>query len=189
MKSGFTIIFQYEANDTIFLDTRLKKSYCIIIRGPLGVGKTAVAQALAKQLAAYYISIDQVLTTHNLLQSDGEGISVNCFVRANELVLPEVKAVLDTGQVVIFDGNFYHQEPITHLEQQLTVPVYVFTLQAPLSVCVERDSHRQQAYGIAATATVYNMVSCVKYGIYIDTTDQTLAQTVAAVIDCLPANY
>jgi predicted kinase len=156
-------------------------SYCIIIRGPLGVGKTAVAQALAEQLTAYYISIDQVLTAHNLLQSDGEGISVNCFLRANELVLPEVKAILDTGQVVIFDGNFYHQEPITHLEQQLPVPVYVFTLHAPLSVCVERDSHRKDVYGIAAAATVYNMVSRVEYGTYIDTTDQTLTQTMAAI--------
>jgi predicted kinase len=164
-------------------------SYCIIIRGPLGVGKTTVAQALAEQLVAYYISIDQVVTAHNLLQSDGQGISAASFVRANELVLPQVQAALDTGQVVIFDGNFYHQEPITHLEQQLSVPVHVFTLQAPLSICVERDRQRQCVYGIAAATAVYNMVSRVEYGINIDTTDQTSAQTVAAVADHLPDNH
>ncbi|MDF1513086.1 MAG: AAA family ATPase [Anaerolineae bacterium] len=94
-------------------------SYCIIIRGPLGVGKTTVAQALADQLSAYYISIDQVLTDHHLLQSDGQGISVDSFVRANEIVLPQVRDILCARRVVIFDGNFYHQEAITHLEQQL----------------------------------------------------------------------
>jgi predicted kinase len=162
-------------------------SYCIIIRGPLGVGKTAVAHALAEHYTAYYISIDQVLTTHNLLQSDGLGISVTCFMRANELILPQVRSALDTGQIVIIDGNFYHHEPITYLEKQLNVPVYVFTLHAPLSICVERDRNRQRVYGIAATTAVYNMVSRVKYGIYIDTTDQTLAQTVTAIAGYLSA--
>ena len=51
-------------------------SNCIVIRGPLGVGKTTVARALAEQLSALYISIDQVLEDHDLLRSDGEGISV-----------------------------------------------------------------------------------------------------------------
>jgi shikimate kinase len=32
--------------------------YFVIIRGPLGVGKTTIAKRLAKQLNAKYISID-----------------------------------------------------------------------------------------------------------------------------------
>lgn len=157
-------------------------SYCIVIRGPLGVGKTTVAQALAARLGAITISIDQVLADNDLEQSDGEGIRVESFVRANELVLPAVHAALDAGQPVIFDGNFYHQEPITHLEERLAAPVHVFTLQAPLSTCIDRDSGRQRVYGVGAATAVYNMVARVNCGIGIDTTGQTVAETVAAVV-------
>ncbi len=156
-------------------------SYCIIIRGPLGVGKTTVAKTLAERLAAHYISIDGVLASHDLDKSDGECIPVENFVCANKLVLPQVQTALTAGQVVVFDGNFYHQGQLTHLEQQVDVPVYGFTLQAPLSVCVERDSQRPRVYGVGAATAVYNLVSRVDYGINIDTEGQTLSQTVAEI--------
>jgi len=161
-------------------------SYCIIIRGPLGVGKTTVARALSAQLSGLYISIDQVLEDHNLLQSDGEGIAVSCFLAANEMLLPAAQAALDTGRPVIIDGCFYHLEPITDLEQRLAAPVLVFTLQAPLSVCVARDKQRSVAYGVDAAAAVHSMVARVAYGTSIDTMDQTLGQTVASVANQLP---
>ena len=161
-------------------------SYCIIIRGPLGVGKTTVARALAEQLDAHYISIDAVLDAHDLAHSDGECIPVENFVRANELAWPQVQAALAAGQVVIFDGNFYHQPQLAHLEQLVAVPVYGFTLKAPLSVCVARDSQRAQVYGVGAATAVYNLVARVEYGIPIDSTGQTLPQTVAAIAEHLP---
>ena len=83
------------------------------------------------------------------------------------------------------DRNFYHREPITYLEEQLTVQVIVFT-QPPLSICVERDNHREYVLGIAVATAVFDMVSRVEYGITIDTSDQTLTQTVAEVVGHLP---
>ena len=161
-------------------------SYCIIIRGPLGVGKTTVAQALADRLQAHYISIDGVLATHDLDKSDGECIPVENFIRGTELVLTQVQTALSAGQVVIFDGNFYHRGQITHLERQVGVPIYGFTLQVPLSVCIERDAMRQHVYGEGAATAVHNLVSRVDYGINIDTEDQTLTQTIAEIETHLP---
>ena len=161
-------------------------SYCIIIRGPLGVGKTTVEQALADRLQTHYISIDRVMEKHDLDKSDGECIPVENFTRGNELVKVQVQSALSAGHVVIFDGNFYHQQQLVHLEQQVNVPVYGFTLQASLSVCIERDSQRQCVYGEGAATAVYILVSRVEYGINIATENQTLAQTLAEIETHLP---
>ena len=156
-------------------------SFCIIIRGPLGVGKTTVAKALAERLAAHYISIDEMSASHNLDETDEECIPVENFMRVNKLVLPQVFAALAAGQVVVFDGNFYYLQQLKHLEQLVDAPVYSFTLHAPLSVCVKRDSQRQQVYGVEAAATVHYAVSRVDYGINIDTENQTLTLSATGI--------
>jgi predicted kinase len=162
-------------------------SNALIIRGPLGIGKTTVCKALAEQLAALYISIDDVLAAHDLDQVENEhGIPAANFVRANELVLPFARTALAAGRRVIFDGNFYYKEAITHLENRLSVLVVVFTLHAPLSACIARDSQRATAYGKAAATAVYRLVEAVPYGIAINTAGQSVAQTVAAIRAHLP---
>jgi len=35
-------------------------SYYVIIRGPLGVGKTTISRSLAKSIGAMVVSIDQI---------------------------------------------------------------------------------------------------------------------------------
>jgi len=40
--------------------------YCIIIRGPAGVGKTTIAKKLAKYLNADYASIDKIMKENKL---------------------------------------------------------------------------------------------------------------------------
>ena len=58
--------------------------------------------------------------------------------KANELALPAARTALTEGKVVIFDGNFYYESPIEHLIQNLDATPYVFTLKAPLDVCIQR---------------------------------------------------
>jgi shikimate kinase len=41
-------------------------TYGVVIRGPLGVGKSTVAAALAKALGGDHIRIDQILEEHGL---------------------------------------------------------------------------------------------------------------------------
>ncbi len=89
-------------------------SYFIIIRGPLGSGKTIIARKLAEVLRAEYISIDEILEKHGLdkVAPREECIPAANFIKANTLVLPKAIKYLQKRKVVIFDACFYHQEQI-----------------------------------------------------------------------------
>jgi shikimate kinase len=164
-------------------------SYYIIIRGPLGIGKTTVAQALARKLDGAYISIDGLLAEHGLDKvEEDKNIPVENFVKANEIAMPDVKARLNAGDVVIFDGNFYYQESIEYLVQNLPGPCYAFTLKAPLETCIARDRQRARVYGEGAATAVHNLVSRFDYGITIDTDGKTATQVVQDIVVHLPNN-
>ena len=155
----------------------------IVIRGPLGVGKTTIAKILARQLNGLYISIDDVLDEHNLdVIEDGEPcIPAENFVTAQTLVLPEVRTALDAGRPVIFDGNVYHREQLDHLAEALPTEGIVLTLNAPLPVCIARDAGRAEPYGEGAAAAVHWLVSRVDAGIPIETEGLTLEETLTAI--------
>ncbi|MBI4146366.1 AAA family ATPase [Candidatus Woesearchaeota archaeon] len=156
----------------------------IIIRGPLGVGKSTVSKHLAKILNAEYISIDAVLEKLGLDKADHyeETISVGNFIRADEHVLPGVKKLLEKGKIVIFDGCFQHKAQIEHLINSLPGPYFVFTLKASLDVCIERDSKRKRSYGRDAAAAVHKVVSRFDFGTVISTGGKTVDKTVKEVL-------
>ncbi len=161
--------------------------YFIIIRGSLGCGKSTVAKELAKRLDADYISIDKVLHKNNL---DKIAPTIKCipaenFIKANEIVIPKAEKALKKGKPVIFDACFYHEEPILHLIKRLKHKHYVFTLKAPLSVCIERDSKRSKTHGEQAARDVYRL--CFDYGINIDVT-QPLKKIVEEIVSHLPTS-
>ncbi len=141
----------------------------IIIRGPLGCGKTTVARELAKQLNAKLVEIDKVLEQAGLDKVDPklECIPAENFLKATENTLAECKSELNKGRIVIFDGCFYHKEQIQQLKDNLGRG-YVFSLKAPLNVCIERDKARSNSYGEEAAKAVYELVSKLEYGIPID---------------------
>ena len=58
-------------------------SYFIIVRGPLGVGKSTIAKRLAKALKAEYISIDSALEKYDLAKTDSD-YTPKDFIRANK---------------------------------------------------------------------------------------------------------
>ena len=96
-------------------------AYFIIIRGPLGVGKTTVSKKLVQILNADYISIDEVLEKRGLDKMDEkEGtIPAKNFIAANEFVLDKVKKTISSGKIVIFDGCFHQREQLDHLLRYL----------------------------------------------------------------------
>ena len=161
-------------------------SVCILIRGPLGVGKTTVARALAERLGGLYISVDGILEEHGLDKVEGECITAENFIKANELALPQARKALCEGRAVVFDGNFYHRAQIDHLVDVLPEPHYAFTLKSPLAVCIDRDSKRPRVYGSGAGTAVHNMVSRFDYGVSIDTSEMTLEDVLQAVRGYLP---
>jgi tRNA uridine 5-carbamoylmethylation protein Kti12 len=142
----------------------------IIIRGSLGSGKTTISKKLASILNAVRIGMDDILEEHNLdsMIQGASNIPVKNFIKANEIILPSVKEYLSQGKIVIFDGCFYYKESIENLIENLPFSHYVFTLKAPLQVCIERDRQRSKSYGIDAARIVYFLVSKFDYGMPID---------------------
>lgn len=144
-------------------------SFYIIIRGPLGCGKSTIAERIAKRLKAEYISIDRILDDHNLTKELEEGyISQKSFLKANELVIPKAKSSLKKGKPLVFDGNFYWKSQIEDLIKRLEFPHYVFTFKVPLDVCIERDRQRGKTHGEDAARAIYKKALAFDYGTVID---------------------
>lgn len=141
----------------------------IIIRGPLGVGKTTIAKKLAEQLHARYFSIDETLRDHGLDKE--ENIPFANFLHANELLLPAIQESLKT-QPVIVDGNFYYPEQIAYFQSRFPESLKIFTLEAPLNTCIERDANRDRSYGRGAVEYLYMMVCRFVVGERVNTDDR-----------------
>lgn len=146
-------------------------SYFIIIRGPLACGKSTIAKMLAKIIGAEYIPIDRVLDEYNLTGDMEEGyISQKSFRKANEIVAPKAKEKLQKGKPIVFDGNFYWKSQVDDLINRLPFPHHVFTLKAPVEVCIDRDIQRGKTHGEDAARAVHKKATEFDYGIVIDIT-------------------
>ncbi|HZY93202.1 MAG TPA: AAA family ATPase [Thermoplasmata archaeon] len=139
-------------------------SYYVVVRGPLGVGKTTVSRALAKSLQGEVVSIDQIA------DKQWDGGSVRLYVRANGVAARRARRGLARGKPVVIDGCFYWKTQIKDLERRLPFDHVVITLQAPLSICVARDSQRKVPFGPEAARAVYRKVTRFEYGIPVDAT-------------------
>lgn len=165
----------------------LSMSYCIIIRGPLGIGKTTIAKKLAKSLRAKYVSIDDLLEKNGLdvIDKDQGCIPAKNFIKAAETFIAEIKPLLKKGIPIIFDGNFYYRKQISHLKRRLDCRFFVFTLEAPLSVCIARDGKREKPYGKEATEVVHDLTKKFSYGIRINTSNKTAEKVKKEIISYL----
>ena len=143
--------------------------FYIIIRGPLGCGKSTISKRLSKILKAKYFAVDRVLEKHDL-DDDWEAgyISQKSFKKANEIISPKAEKILYSGKPIVFDGNFYWKSQIEDLIKRLDFPHYVFTLKVPLKVCIERDSKRGKTHGKIAAKEVYKKSTEFTYGIVIN---------------------
>lgn len=157
------------AQRIVIVVERNTMSFYVIIRGPLGCGKSTIAKEIAKKLKAEYINIDKILDEHHLTNEWEEGyISQKSFLKANAIVIPQVKKCLKRGVPVVFDGNFYWKSQIDDVIKRLDFPHHVFTLKAPLKVCIGRDHSRKRPHGEDAVRAVYKKAAAFDYGIVID---------------------
>lgn len=160
--------------------------FYVIIRGPLGCGKTTIAKKLAKQIKAKYFSVDAVLDQHDLTKEREAGyISQKSFIKANEIMITKAKPVLNRNKTVIIEGNFYWKSQIKNLTQRLGFPHYVFTLKAPLKTCIERDENRRKSIGQDAVKAVYKKSTEFDAGITINV-NQPVTQCVKEIRSYLP---
>ena len=162
-------------------------SYYIMIRGPLGCGKTTIAARLAKELKGVHVSVDKILEELKLdkVPPHYESVPLKNFLKGNEHIIPRAKQWISEGKVVVFDACFYNKEVIEHLLNNLKFPHYIFTLKAPVELCIKRDKGRKRIYGEDATSAVHMLVSRLDYGITIDATG-TLEETLKKIKAHLP---
>jgi len=159
-------------------------TYYIIIRGPLGCGKSTIAEALSKRLKAKHFAIDRVLDENNIGEWEDGYVSLKSFIKVNEISAERAKKDLDGGISIIFDGNFYFKEQIEDLIKRLDFPHYVFTLKAPLKVCIDRDSKRSKTHGKDAAEAVYKKSTGFSYGITVNV-DRSMDETIEEIISYL----
>ena len=163
-------------------------SFYIIIRGPLGCGKSTIAKKISKILQAKYFAVDMVLDEYGLTKDKEAGyISQRSFKKANEIIFPQSKDVLDKGISIVFDGNFYWKSQIEDLISRLNFQHYVFTLKAPLEVCIARDTERRKTYGEDSTRAVYKKSTEFDYGTIIDI-NRPLEVCVKDILSYIPKN-
>jgi adenylate kinase family enzyme len=164
-------------------EKEVEMSYYIIIRGPLGIGKSTIAEALAKDINARYIAIDRIVDNPRLItQETEEGyISQKNFIQANGIAVERVKKDLENKKSVVFDGNFYWKSQIDNLINRLDYPHHVFTLKASLKTCIERDNKRIKTHGKDAAEAIYRKSTSFEYGEVIDTENKTEKEVVEEI--------
>lgn len=155
--------------------------YCIIIRGPAGVGKTTIAKELARTLNADYFSFDEIMEINKLDTIVGDGIPSENFVKANEIILNLIRE----KKRVVLDGCFYRRKQISHLLKNIKTKVHIFTLDADIAECSKRNKTRKNSLTGEDVKQVHNLVSKIKIGINIDTTGKDTKLILSEILNHL----
>ncbi len=164
-------------------------SYVVIIRGPAGVGKSAVSRKVATALKGKRFSFDTILRRHGLDIIDGEGIPTRNFIKANNIIMPLLERQLRKGPVIL-DGCFYRDEQVKNIRQRMACQLFIFSLHAPLDECVRRNNMRARKMTVAAVAAVHALASRKNHGVSIDTVGKsvdTVTREITARIRSMPS--
>ena len=155
----------------------------VIIRGPAAVGKSTIAKIVAERIGALYISVDDILSKHNLDTIEKDGISVNNFIKGNEIALDIIKQL--KPKVIVIDGCFYREGQMEHLLKNLKGKHFIFTLKAKVDECISRNLKRTRPMPKDAIYDVFKLVSKKDYGIIIDTSGKTINQVIEEILSHL----
>ncbi|HCC07245.1 MAG TPA: hypothetical protein DEP72_03635 [Clostridiales bacterium] len=159
----------------------------IIIRGPLGIGKSTISKIITERVKGEYISMDKVVDDNKLSAKCPKigCISEENFIKANEIIIPQIKESIKEKSVII-DGNFYHKSQIDHLIKELSnYSIVVFTLKASVDICIERDSKREKSCGEGAACAVHNLVSRFDYGDIIDNSGNDMGNVLDEIMTAI----
>lgn len=153
--------------------------YSLVIRGPLGVGKSTIAARVAAAEGGEVISIDRIIEEEGIEEWDRDRVALRSFLRANDFVEPRARGIRERGRPTIVEGNFYWDPQIDDLLARLSGPTLLVCLDAPVPVCIARDAGRPEPrpergpqagdhLGETAVRAVHRLVSEVRRGISVD---------------------
>jgi uridine kinase len=148
------------------------KRKIILIRGPLGVGKSTIAKLLAKSIGAEYLSLDILLKDNDLEGTDS--IPLENFLKSNELIFD---LITSSDNSFIIDGCYYHQEQIDDLQKKFNNKILIFSLISDVETCIDRDSKRELVYGKDAASFVHMITTKVKAGHEINNSKLSVEET------------
>jgi predicted kinase len=152
----------------------------LILRGPLGSGKSTVAEALAKAVRGKVVHLD------GLVDKNWDGGSARMLLRGNVALERRARPLLAKGIPVIFDGCFYWKSQLRDLEARLPFPHETFTLKVPLPVCIDRDHRRSRTpSGPVQAGIVFRKVTRFDWGVSIDGLESVALQ-VSSIQSRLP---
>jgi shikimate kinase len=149
----------------------------IVIRGPLGVGKTTVSKILAQKLDVEYLSLDKIIDDNNL--NSTARIPLENFLKANNIIQ---NIATKSKKTFIIDGCFYYQEQIDDLTQKFHDDILFFSLTTNVEKCIERDAKREKVYGEDSARYVYMVTTKIKVGHEIDTSKITAEEAVEEIM-------
>jgi len=156
------------------------KNKLIVIRGPLGVGKTTVSKILTQNLNIEYLSLDQILKDNDLEGTDG--IPLKNFLKGNKIIS---EIANKSKNSFIIDGCFYYEEQINDLKKKFDNDVIIFTLNSDVEKCIERDSKRTKVYGEDSARFVHMVTTKIQVGHKIDNSNLSIEETVEKIMNII----
>ncbi|MBU2576101.1 MAG: ATP-binding protein [Nanoarchaeota archaeon] len=161
---------------------------CIILRGPAGSGKTTLSKELAKIYPLYHIELD-ILRKKIPREENEPKFSQEEKLRTNRILIPLVREKLKAGQKVIIDEVFYYKSQLNEIKKEFSKEIIIFNLTCPLELCLSRNRSRrslgERKTTDEATKTIHFLVSQLKEGIKIDTSNKTIQETLKEIISNL----
>lgn len=152
----------------------------LVIRGPLGVGKTTVSKILSQKLNREYLSVDSILDDNHLVEPNTDGIPLESYLKANEIIFDTAAR---SANSFVVDGCFYYKEQIDDLLNKFDNDAEFITLTSTVDACIERDSKRPKVYGEDAARFVHMITTKIQAGHTIDNTGLTPEQTVEIIME------
>ncbi|MEI7718318.1 MAG: hypothetical protein WCI72_00495 [archaeon] len=157
----------------------MTKHTLVIIRGPVGVGKTAISNILTKKINAKYFSLDKLLKKEKLDRFDPkEGcVPAANFLMLQEQILPEIQKHLERQDVIV-SGSFYHGSQLEFFQKNIHSNMLLITMKATLETCIKRNSKEEIRLGENMVRAIYNLVSRFDVGTIIDVEEKPKYQIV-----------
>lgn len=152
----------------------------MIIRGPIGAGKTSVAERLSNVIAADHHTFFVEFDLFRRKLGIGDPIYKNRN-RGTVLLAKRMNELMEDGFLPVVEGVFYESN-ISYLINNVRGSGFLLKLMAPLDVCIERDKERIYSRGIERVVPVWNILQDPMVGeLVIDTNDRAIDEVVADI--------